>query len=342
MHIPVIDITGFEQASEMQQQVIAQQVDAAARDIGFMQITGHGIPAQVLSQLLQGMDDFFSLPLATKELWRPVSKHVNRGYSSPLSERLSYSVGLPSAADLFEAFNVGSTWQDFPPLQLDPASYPDNIWPDQPRSFRSGTEQWFQAAGAVARRMTAIFAKALHLPDDFFKPYQDHSLDVLRLNVYAEVAQAIQLQPDQMGMGAHTDFGIVTVLWADPVAPGLQVLGRDGQWHGVIPAPGALLINLGDMMARWTNDRWLSSMHRVLPPIDSQGRLVRRRSAAYFHDGNADAIVSCLPSCTDATHPPKYPPITVADHIRQKLAGSRGLELNTRAVQEGQRLRQSL
>ena len=90
-------------------------------------------------------------------------------------------------------------------------------------------------------------------------------------------------------MGAHTDYGIVTLLWADPV-PGLQILDGDGDWCDVQPAPGALLVNLGDLLARWTNDRWMSTMHRVVPPTDADGRLMRRRSAAFFHDGNADAL----------------------------------------------------
>jgi isopenicillin N synthase-like dioxygenase len=106
----------------------------------------------------------------------------------------------------------------------------------------------------------------------------------------------------------------------------------------VIPAPGALLVNLGDLLARWTNDRWISTLHRVLPPTDDEGRLVRRRSAAYFHDGNADAVISCLPGCESEERPAQYESVTVSDHLAAKLSGSRGLVANTAAEREGQRL----
>lgn len=338
MSIPVIDLARFEGGTQEDQQQVAQQVDQAARQIGFMQLAGHGVSSHHLQQLQQAMDDFFSLPLAAKEQWRSPDPRINRGYSPPLAERLSYSLGVDSPPDLFEAFNMGAAWTDFPELQLDPISYPVNIWPVHPASFRQGVHTWFGEMAGVARRVTRMFACALDLPSDFFEPLADHSLDVLRLNVYAMQPQNADLRANQMGMGAHTDYGIVTVLWADAVEPGLQVLDRDGRWHEAKPASGHLLINIGDLMARWTNDRWLSSLHRVRPPVNAQGQLVRRRSAAFFHDGNADAVVSCLPSCADAHHPPRYEPITVAEHIRQKLEGSRGLALNAHAPHESARL----
>jgi isopenicillin N synthase-like dioxygenase len=184
--------------------------------------------------------------------------------------------------------------------------------------------------------MTEIFAVALDLAESYFDSFTDHSLDVLRMVNYQLPSAELALSPDQLGMGAHTDYGIVTVLWADPV-PGLEILDRQGRWQAVQPADGALLVNLGDLLARWTNDRWVSTMHRVAPPC-LDGRLVPRRSAAYFHDGNIDAIIECLPSCTDADRPALYDPVTVRDHLAAKLAGSRGGRLNANAHREAARL----
>ncbi len=109
-------------------------------------------------------------------------------------------------------------------------------------------------------------------------------------------------------------------------------------WHSVVPAPGALLINLGDLLARWTNDRYTSTMHRVVPPTDAEGRSMRRRSAAFFHDGNADAVISTIESCRDERGGMAYGDVTVAEHLEQKLAGSRGLELNRHASREAARI----
>ena len=124
----------------------------------------------------------------------------------------------------------------------------------------------------------------------------------------------------QLGMGAHTDYGVVTVLWADG-SPGLQILDADGHWHDVVPEPGALLVNLGDLTAEWTNDRWRSTLHRVLPPAPG----TRRRSTAFFLDADWDAVIECVPTCTDAEHPPKYPPVVAGEHLMAKLMGPRTL-----------------
>jgi isopenicillin N synthase-like dioxygenase len=338
MDVPIIDISGFKSGDGPTRGAIAAQVDRAASEVGFMQIVGHGIPAAAVAGLAAAIDGFFALPGADKAKWRPPSVDINRGYSGPMTERLSYSLGVATAADLFEAFNVGTPASAYPGMSLDLAHYPENLWPELPTGFRDNVGTWFGHAGALARDLTRIFEFALDLPAQYFAPFQDHSVDVLRLNHYAMPANASRAVPDQMGMGAHTDYGIVTVLWADQVVPGLQILDSVGRWHDVVPVIGALLVNLGDLLARWTNDRWISTMHRVLPPIDANGHVTRRRSAAYFHDGNFDALIACLPSCQDADRPALYEPVTVAEHLAAKLGGSRALKLNPDAVREASRL----
>ena len=341
LDIPTIDLTLFRDGPPEQRVALAAQVDAAARTVGFMQVVGHAIPAEVEAGLTAAMDGFFGLPMWQKKALRPASLELNRGYTPPKSERLTLSLGVESsAADLFEAFNVGKPAEDFPGLGLDEVQYAPNLWPLRPESFEPGVQAWFNQAARVAREITTVMAVALGLAEDFFTRYQDHSLDVLRMNNYRAPTDATRLEPgdDQaVGMGAHTDYGIVTVLWADPIL-GLQILDSDGVWHDVVPAPGALLVNLGDLLARWTNDRWISTLHRVLPPTDSEGRLVRRRSAAFFHDGNADAVISCLPGCATDENPARYESVTVADHLTAKLNGSRGLVANRSAEREGARL----
>ena len=171
---------------------------------------------------------------------------------------------------------------------------------------------------------------------EYFEYLTDHSIDVMRMNNYALPAGTITLDGELTGMGEHTDFGIVTVLWADQVA-GLQVLGRDGDWHDVQPIDKALLINLGDLTARLTNDRWMSTLHRVKPPI-VDGTIKRRRSVAFFHDGNADAVISTLPSHLDADDGLAYAPITVSEHVKAKLEGSQKGKANVAAVREASRV----
>ena len=337
--VPVIDITSFRMpyADAAAQARVVSQVDRAARTVGFMQVTGHGIPAATRDALTSATDAFFALDMETKKRYRCPSS-VNRGYTPPKTEALANSLGLASPEDLFEAMNVGASSADFPGLCLPADAYAPNVYPAlEVPWFEAAVTAWFEAAGRVARTMVRIFGVALGGRQDYFADVTDHSIDVLRMNNYRLPRPDVGLEPGQLGMGAHTDYGIVTVLWADRV-PGLEIHGADGRWHPVMPAGGALLVNLGDAAARWTNEEWISTMHRVAAPrID--GALVPRRSAAYFHDGNVDALIECLPSCVSRANPAKYEPVTEGEHLAAKLAGSRGGQLNPYAAREAARLR---
>ncbi|MGI5469141.1 isopenicillin N synthase family dioxygenase [Streptomyces sp. CA-132043] len=343
LDVPVIDLSGWRYGTAEDRAAVATAVDEAARTVGFMQITGHGIPESAAAGLAAAMDAFFGLPPAAKRaLCAP--PEINRGYTPPKAEKLSLSLGVASPEDLFEAFNVGvdagAPHGPYAGAALPAEHFPANLWPDPAAvpGFRAAVEEWFAQAGALARRLTEVFAVALGLEEGYFAPYTHRSVDVLRMNNYALPPGETVVDKRQMGMGAHTDYGIVTVLWADRV-PGLQILATDGTWHDVVPAEGAVLVNLGDALARWTDDRWRSTLHRVLPPTDADGRLVRRRSAAYFHDGNHDAVISALPGCVEPGARPLYEPVTIGEHIAAKLAGSRALRPNEDAAREAARLR---
>jgi len=341
--VPAIDISSYVSAppgADAARAAVAAAVDEASRTVGFMQILGHGIPAETIAGLASAMDDFFALSLDEKKSYR-TPPEVNRGYSPPKTESLSLSLGVESANrmnDFFEAFNVGSARSDYPDAPGLPADdYAENLWPDVP-GFRDRVEAYYAEAGRVARTMTRIFVDALGLDVDFYDVHTDHSLDVMRMNNYAlPPGTDVTLDGDLVGMGEHTDYGIVTILWADQVK-GLQVLGTDGGWYDVSPAADALLINLGDVTGRWTNEQWMSTLHRVKPPV-IDGTIERRRSAAYFHDGNIDAVIRTMPHLIDADHPNRFPePITVGEHIRAKLAGSRAGALNAQAGSERDRV----
>jgi isopenicillin N synthase-like dioxygenase len=337
--VPVIDITSFRMpyADAAARSAVVRQVDDAARTVGFMQVTGHGIPATTLNEFTSATDAFFALDTSAKARYR-CPPGINRGYTPPKAESLANSLGLASAADLFEAINVGTSIDDFPALDLPEDVYARNVYPDdEVPGFAAAVSEWFSAAGRVARTMVRIFGVALGGREDYFEQFTDHSIDVLRMNNYCLPNPDARLAADQLGMGAHTDYGIVTVLWADRV-PGLEIHGADGNWHPVLPEAGALLVNLGDATARWTNEEWRSTLHRVAAPRVN-GTLVPRRSAAYFHDGNVDAVIQCLPSCVSADRPARYEPVTVGEHLAAKLAGSRGGQLNPYAEREAARLR---
>ena len=324
MEIPVVDIGGWWSTSA-ERTAVGRQVDAAAREFGFFQIVGHRLPQERIAALVEASNEFFSLPLEVKRQCTPSDPAINRGYAARGTEALSYSIGRDAPPDLFEAFNIGEDDVDysdpFYAAQRDGAFAP-NIWPAWECDLRSALVGYFDAARQVALTLTEVFAVALGLPEGWFGPFVDRSTTTMRAIRYERRAGEDDPLPGQQRMGAHTDYGIVTVLWAEPVA-GLQIVGPDGDWIDVIPADDALVINLGDLTAQWTNDQWRSTVHRVVPPTGDGGGPAVRRSAAFFLDGNWDALIECLPTCCSAVDPPRYPPVLAGEHLVSKLMGPR-------------------
>ncbi len=337
MQVPIIDLDEWVTSRNV---AVAEAVDQACSTVGFMQIIGHGVAPDVIQTMLAASDEFFVLPLAEKLLAVPPHPGINRGYAALGAEALSYSLGVaPSLPDLFEAFNVGPEHVDRsdPVVVADPHQFfAPNVWPARPASMRSAISAYFDEAQRVAVMLTDIFSVALGLPDGWFAPFVDRSTVTMRTIRYERRHGDVDPAPVQMRMGAHTDYGMVTVLYADPV-PGLQIVGPDGFWHDVVPVPGALLVNLGDLTAQWTNDRWRSTLHRVVPPpADSQGAAVRR-SAAFFFDANHDAVISCVPTCRSVDRPAKYPTVVAGEHLIAKVMGPRTMTVSTAVDTAGER-----
>ena len=274
---------------------------------------GHGLSPVVTAELRTASDALFALPMERKLELRPSTPEVNRGYSAKGTESLAYSLGAARPPDLFEAFNVGTD---------------DNVWPDDLPRLRTAVERYLAELRPLVARIESIIECALDLPPGFFAPRTDRSVDVLRLVRYERAADEPPALPEQMRMGAHTDYGIFTTLLADPIA-GLQIVGPDGAWIDVVPEPDAVVINLGDALAMWTNDKWRSTLHRVVPPPADTDGPVLRRSFPFFHDGNADAVIECLPSCLAPGEQPKYPPVTIGEHIANKVLSGRTLAAST-------------
>jgi isopenicillin N synthase-like dioxygenase len=160
-----------------------------------------------------------------------------------------------------------------------------------------------------------VMAAGLNLPGEFFTGRHQGQNVTLRFLHYPAGLPATSTT--QLGAGAHTDYGSITLLYQDDVG-GLEVRGADGQWHPAPAVPGALLVNTGDLMQRWTNDRFRSTVHRVRP---IKG-LVDRYSIAFFVDPDTDVRVECIESCNSEQRPPRYPTVTAGEHIQSKIAAS--------------------
>ncbi len=337
MRVEPIDLRPFRTGSDADRRRVADQFDQAARTSGFLAITGHGVDADLCAAMLDVTARFFDLPVAEKMAYFVEDRSANRGYAPEGSEALAYSLGeadLPT--DLFEAFNCGLELSD---EQLaDPyyaarrdTLFAPNVWPAAPTAFRDTWLAYMQAVDQVANEVMSAAAVALGMPPEHFVTYLDKGPTVMRANNYQRRPGAGDPLPNQMRMGAHTDYGSITVLLADPV-PGLQICDDAGRWHDVVPTPGSFVVNVGDLLAEWSNDRWRSTMHRVVPPPPDADGAVRRRSVAWFQQPNWDASIECLPTCSDEANPPRYAPVTSGEHLMAKLMGPRLLEPSTPSV----------
>lgn len=313
LDVPVIDITPFRLGSLPERRAVADAVDRACRDIGFLVIGGHGVDPALIERTRDVSRAFFDLPLHEKQRVARPAPHITRGYIGLHDESLARSRD-PAAygSDLNESLMIGPV--DAPPPDVAAsggAHFAPNLWPEQPADLRAVWSDYYRAMSGLAATVMRLFALALHLPEDYFDDKIDHHISRLRVRNYP--AQPVPPAPGQIRAGAHSDYGSLTLLATEDKPGGLQVNNAAGAWVDVPIVPGTFIVNIGDLMARWTNDTWVSTLHRVVnPPADADGD-TRRLSLVYFHNPNHDAaIASLVPG-----EPPKYPATSSGEHLRR-------------------------
>jgi len=313
--VPVVDISTDPGA-------VGADLDEICRTAGFFQVTGHGVADGVSAPAWTLATAFFDLPLPDKLTVARPAPDYPYGYIPLAGESLSQSMATPPSStppDLKEVFNIG------PPARpahefADPDeawAYSPNLWPAALPGLRPAWTAYYDALRDLGDRLMSLFARGLGLPPGFFAGQTGQGANALRAINYP--ARGAALRPGQLRAGAHTDYGTLTILRQDAVG-GLEVLDPGGAWTGVEPVPGAFVINLGDLMARWTNDRWRSTLHRVVDP-PGPGR-ARRQSMAYFQNANWSAEIACLPTCLPPGTRPRYAPVLAGPHLMSKFRKS--------------------
>jgi isopenicillin N synthase-like dioxygenase len=295
MAVPVIDISG-DRAK------VVDEVERACREIGFLSVVGHGVPEELVAATAAAGRSFFDLPDEEKRTLAEGDAVAGLPAYRPLrSERLAASLGRATPGDLKESLDWGP-------------AVPGYGWPDRPSELRGLFEDYHAALSGLGERLRRLFALALGLEEDWFADtFQDHSSSMRVINY---PAPEVEPEPGQLRAGAHTDYGCMTILRTEESAGGLQVQTRDGEWLDVHAVPGSFVVNLGDMMARWTNDRWMATLHRVaVPPADARSGS-RRQTIVFFHDPRADALIECIPGCGE----PRYEPVTALAYVQAKAA----------------------
>ncbi|MEM0935949.1 MAG: 2-oxoglutarate and iron-dependent oxygenase domain-containing protein [Pseudomonadota bacterium] len=280
---------------------------AACRGPGFFLLSHHGVDHRLIDDVFAAADAFFALPEADKAPLSIMNNPHNRGWTPFGSENLDD--GKPETVDRKEAFNIGLDLSPEDPRILAGEPFRGiNLWPDLP-GFRDVMLRYFEAVLNLGRCLHRPIARDLGLDDLWFEDKLDAPLATLRLLHYPAASGAA----GEIGAGAHTDYGSITLLRTDGEA-GLQVRPRGGDWIDLPAHPDAFVVNIGDCLMRWTNDLYASTPHRVTPPKRT------RRSIAFFLDPNPDAVISALPGTGAA----KYPAVTGAEYLRMRLDATYG------------------
>lgn len=309
--LPVVDIGGLGAGSDAEHRV-AEAMRAACLDKGFMYIRNHGIPSDLIASVFAASKAFFARPEEEKLRFDMRASRASRGYERMQSQVLE--AGTPP--DLKESFYIGREYTaNHPGVVAGRFAHAPNQWPDLPESFRPVMEAYYADVLRLAERLMAGIALSLGLRRDHFAAFCKEPLANLRLLHYPE--QPATAEAGLKGAGAHTDFGGLTVLLQDSQS-GLQVFDKvTGEWLHAPPIPDTFVVNIGDLLARWTNDKYRSTLHRV---VNDSG--VERYSVAFFFSGNLDYEVRCLPECLDPGEAPRYKPTTVEDHFREMFQRS--------------------
>lgn len=317
--IPVIDLSPLRGSSAAEQRAVAHQIDAALTEIGFFIVIGHGVPQDLIMRARAQAVAFFALPEQEKmKVQRPPAK-ISRGYNWLGDRSIAYSMGQAAPPDIQEAFAFGPEGADDLVSRVEgPGAkmYAPNIWPDLPAEFKPTLLAYYRAMSDLGSQVLGAIATGLGVSDNYFSDKFDRQASVVRVIRYPAVTRPPL--PGQLRAGTHTDYGSMTFVRGDDTPGGLQVKHRHGGWIDVHIPPDGFCCNIGDLMARWSNDRWVSTLHRVAVP-SPEVEPADRISLVFFQNPNPDAVVRCFESCVKPDETAKYPPITVAEHYLGKL-----------------------
>jgi isopenicillin N synthase-like dioxygenase len=294
--IPVIDIGAMAGSDVAAKLAVARAIREASETVGFFYIRNHGVSDGDLARTFELGRRFFALPLADKVALHQRNSPHHAGYTPLLAENTDPA----NHGDLHESFDMVSQ----PVGDV-------NLWPEALPALKEHLNHYFAEVLRLGHRLFAVVALSLGLPEDFFEPHLTHPTAMLRLNYYPP--QPVDSDATQIGIGAHTDYECFTILAQQPGITALQVWnGRE--WIHAPPISGALIVNIADLLQRWTNDTFLSTRHRA---INTTG--LPRMSIPFFLGVDHDTPISPLTCCVSADRPGKYPPVIAGEYVLQRL-----------------------
>ena len=309
-HIPIVDLQGSLDAHAPAAQQSARELFDALSQIGFAYIAGHNVAAATREAAFAASREFHASTPAQKQSLAINAFH--RGYMGMASSTIvTSSVAKVTRPNMSESLMLMHELPpDDPGLLAGLPMQGPNQWPDWLPGFKPAMLAYVREVDALGRHIVRLIALALGLPATALDHHFDHPTTFLRALHYPPQPPA---EDEQIGSAPHTDYGIITLLAQDD-SGGLQVRPRGGDWIEAPPLPDTYVLNVGDMLARWTNGRLVSTPHRVINRSGGD-----RYSLPYFLDPSMDTVIECLPTCTDAAHPPQHPPVRYGDYLLERL-----------------------
>ncbi|MDQ8708080.1 2-oxoglutarate and iron-dependent oxygenase domain-containing protein [Streptomyces sp. LHD-70] len=293
--IPIIDVSPLIDGTDPQG--VAKQIGEVCEQVGFFYITNHGVPAELVEGMYQATERFFDLPFEAKQRLNVANSGPTvRGYIPTYAE----NADPENTRDFKEAFDYGAPEEEVSPF------FGPNLMPSELPEFKEACEAYHDTMLALARKLVSAIALSLDLPADHFESIHRKPITIQRLLHYPPQAGAAS-QKD-IGIGAHTDYGFLTILSQDSVG-GLQVRNSEGEWVSAPPVDGTFIINIGDLVQTLTNGRYSSTVHRV---VNTSG--AERYSIPFFLDADYDAVIEPLPNCVDEENPATSTPFTCGEY----------------------------
>ena len=305
--IPLIDLSKFTRGSFARRNEFVQDLGRAFHEIGFVGVVNHGIDKKLIEEFYAASNSFFSLPLEVKRKYEVPGLAGQRGYTSFGKEHARES----NTGDLKEFFQIG---QELEASSMPPKDYPPNIRVAEIPEFLQLGCQLFQAFENAGAQLLKAIALHLDIGPDYFDKKIQYGNSILRAIYYPPLMQ----EPDNaVRAGQHEDINLITLL-VGASAGGLQVLSKDGQWLDVVPEEDEIVINVGDMLQRLTNNHLKSTTHRVVNPPREEWHKPRL-SIPFFLHPRSDMNIACLPNCIRPSHPAAYSSITAGRYLDERL-----------------------
>lgn len=310
--IPSLDLADFLSGDAERKQKFVQALGTAYTNIGFVAVKNHGLSDELTKDLYDVIKRFFALPEEVKLKYARPELAGQRGYTPKGQE---HAKGR-STGDLKEFYHVGQEVTD----ENDPVKeeYPDNVWPEEIPEMEAICINAYRTLEQAGKNMLKAIALYLELDENYFEDKVRFGNSILRPIHYFPIENPDAVPADAVRAAEHGDINLITLLMGAS-ADGLQVLRRDGEWIPITALPEQIVVNVGDMLARHTNDRLKSTIHRVVnPPRELMNN--SRYSIPFFMHPRSEMDLSCLENCVDAEHPKQYEDITAGEFLSQRLA----------------------